>query len=55
LRPGKERGGARKMSMTRCIRYPAMKSASCMLALIVGVLILCAVLPARAQYACTTN
>ena len=41
--------------MTRSIPYPAMKSASRLLALIVGVLILCAVLPARAQYACTTN
>jgi len=41
--------------MTRSIPYPAMNSASRLLALVVGVLILSAVLPARAQYACTTN
>jgi hypothetical protein len=41
--------------MTRSIRYPAMNGASRLLALVVGVPILSAVLPAHAQYACTTN
>ena len=41
--------------MTRSIRYPVMNGASRLLALVVGVLTLSAALPARAQYACTTN